>query len=247
MQFNQTINGINVCASYSEEEVDGIFVPLLKQLVAICEEKKERVIMMLAAPPGAGKSTLASFLEHLSRKLTRDYKIQAIGMDGFHRRQEYLLSHTVIVDGNTVRMVDIKGAPVTFDLEALKNKIEMVASGNVCGWPAYDRLLHNPVEDALEIDGDIIILEGNYLLLDEEGWREVSDFADYTVSITADPEMLKERLLARKKASGATDDEAERFVSFSDMANVRLCLEKTKPADLELMLTNGSGYRRMSQ
>ncbi len=43
---------------------------------------------------------------------------------------------------------------------------------------SYDRLLHNPVEDAINIDGDIIILEGNYLLLDEEGWRDVADFAD---------------------------------------------------------------------
>ena len=51
--------------------------------------------------------------------------------------------------------------------------------------------------------------------------------------------MLKERLLARKKASGASDDDAERFVSFSDMANVKLCLEKTKSASLELMLING--------
>ena len=239
MQFDQIINGINVCASYSEEEIDGIFIPLLKHLVEICEQKKKRVIMMLAAPPGAGKSTLASFLEHLSRELIADYKVQFIGMDGFHRQQEYLLSHTVNIDGQDVRMVDIKGAPITFDLEALKNKLKSVVSGKVCGWPSYDRLLHNPVEDAINIDGDIIILEGNYLLLDEEGWTDIADFADYTVSITANPEMLKERLLARKKASGASDDDAERFVSFSDMANVKLCLEKTKSANLELMLMNG--------
>ncbi len=29
-----------------------------------------------------------------------------------------------------------------------------------------DRLLHNPVEDAVKICSDIVILEGNYLLLD---------------------------------------------------------------------------------
>ncbi len=88
MQFDQIINGINVCASYSEEEIDGIFISLLKHLVEICEQKKKRVIMMLAAPPGAGKSTLASFLEHLSRKRIAGYKVQAIGMDGFHRQQD---------------------------------------------------------------------------------------------------------------------------------------------------------------
>ncbi len=30
---------------------------------------------------------------------------------------------------------------------------------------------------------------------------------------------------------------SEKFVDFSDMANVRLCLEKTKKADLELEIT----------
>ena len=39
MQFDQIINGINVCASYSEEQIGGIFIPLLKHLVEICEQK----------------------------------------------------------------------------------------------------------------------------------------------------------------------------------------------------------------
>lgn len=33
----------------------------------------------------------------------------ALGMDGFHRRQEYLKSHTMMVDGKEVVMVDVKG------------------------------------------------------------------------------------------------------------------------------------------
>ena len=33
---------------------------------------------------------------------------------------------------------------------------------------------------------------------------------------------------------GVSREEAEAFVDFSDMANVRLCLEKTLPADLRL-------------
>ena len=38
---------------------------------------------------------------------------------------------------------------------------------------------------------------------------------------------------------------AEAFVDFSDMANVRLCLEKTKRADLELeIIGDGSEIRK---
>lgn len=59
-------------------------------------------------------------------------------------------------------------------------------------------MLHDPVEDAVYVDGDIVILEGNYLLLNEDGWRDLSKMADYTISIKADPEMLKKRLVERK-------------------------------------------------
>ena len=189
---------------------------------------------MLAAPPGAGKSTLVSFLEKLSRENDDITDLQAIGMDGFHRRQEYLLSHTTIRDGKEVKMVEIKGAPVTFDLEKLTAAIKKVSSGEDTFWPIYDRHLHNPVEDAIHITKDIVLLEGNYLLLDMDGWNRLRDMADYTISITANEAMLRKRLIDRKMKSGNDIESATRFVEYSDMANVRLCLEKTGKADMVL-------------
>ena len=38
------------------------------------------------------------------------------------------------------------------------------------------------MEDAVTIDADIVLLEGNYLLLDMEGWRELSEYAIYTLT-----------------------------------------------------------------
>ena len=189
---------------------------------------------MLAAPPGAGKSTLVSFLEKLSRENDDITDLQAIGMDGFHRRQEYLLSHSTIRDGKEVKMVEIKGAPVTFDLEKLTAAIEKVSSGEDTFWPIYDRHLHNPVDDAIHITKDIVLLEGNYLLLDMDGWNRLRDMADYTISITANEAMLRKRLIDRKMKSGNDIESATRFVDYSDMANVRLCLEKTVKADMVL-------------
>ena len=191
---------------------------------------------MLAAPPGAGKSTLVSFLEAISKDIIPEYKVQAIGMDGFHRRQEYLTSHTTIVDGKEIKMVEVKGCPITFDLDKLKAAITKAIKEPIYKWPVYDRHLHNPIEDAITIDSDILLLEGNYLLLDEPGWNELSDLADYTISIKADANMLRERLVDRREKSGNSREKAEQFVDFSDMRNVNLCLEKTKPADLNLYL-----------
>ena len=290
MEYNVNINGIDVAASYSQESIDNIFKPLLERLCRIRQEKGRRILVMLAAPPGAGKSTLVSFLASyaqshdlncddgeknikdlaLKENSSKSYKFQAIGMDGFHRRQEYLQTHTMIVDGREVKMVEVKGCPETFDLDKLRQRIEMLLNGNcenagrnnntesivknenagnidmstdaVVTWPAYDRHLHNPVEGAITVDGDIILLEGNYLLLDEPGWNELSAMADYTISIKADADMLRNRLVDRKEKSGNTREKSEQFVDYSDMRNVRLCLEHTKAADLELCLEADSSY-----
>ena len=125
---------------------------------------------------------------------------------------------------------------VTFDLEAFVAKIREVLDGGTVGWPTYDRHLHNPIEDAITVTGDIVILEGNYLLLDEDGWRDLHKMADYTIFLRGDEDVLRGRLVDRKEASGNSREKAEAFVDFSDMRNVRLCLNNSLPADLELKL-----------
>ena len=234
MKYSASINGIDTVAYYSEKTIRDLLVPLLKRLSAMHSEKQDRIVVMLAAPPGAGKSTLVSFLDYLARETVPETSFQSVGMDGFHFQQEYLLSHEVSVNGRNIPMVDIKGAPVTFDLEKLTKKVAEVTAGHISKWPYYDRNLHKPVEDAITINSDVVLLEGNYLLLDTEGWRGLSEYADYTISLFADEEILRERLIRRKTAMGVNEAAAEKFVDFSDMANVRLCLEKTKAADLEM-------------
>ena len=239
IEYPVTVNGVKVFAQYTRRSVDEIFLPLLQALFALQHEKGRRILVMLAAPPGSGKSTLLSFLESLSHG-----SIQVIGMDGFHRRQEYLVSHYTERNGRQIPMVDIKGAPITFDLELLTAGIKRIAAGETCGWPVYDRMLHNPVEDAVLVDGDIILLEGNYLLLDQDGWRDLSGYADYTISIRADESLLRSRLIDRRIKTGVEEAAATRFVDYSDMPNVRLCLEKTARADCELWIDERGDYHK---
>ena len=241
--YDVEINGIEVHATYKDYSVQNIFLPLLHRLTDLQKEKNARIVVFLAAPPGAGKSTLASYLEKLSHDYDDICDIQAVGMDGFHRRQEYLLSHTVNLDGKTISMVDIKGAPITFDLEKLTETIKRVKAGEKCKWPSYDRHLHNPIEGTYTITEKIILIEGNYLLLDEDGWRDLGKYADYTIKITADGDFLRNRLIDRKIKSGNSKEKAESFVDFSDMANVRTCLTKSAGADLVLILDANGEYR----
>lgn len=231
MRFHFLNNGLEVDVDFPDKDVREIYVPLLEHLVQLQEQKGRRILVMMAAPPGAGKSTLAAFLAELAEKMQMP-PITVIGMDGFHRYQEDLLQHYTERDGEVIPLVKIKGAPVTFDLQKLTDRIQRVAAGECCGWPSYDRLLHNPVEDAVTVEGDIILLEGNYLLLDAPGWRDLSNYADYTIFLKADEELLAARLVERQIASGKPAEEAKSFVEKSDLANARLVLAQSKPADL---------------
>lgn len=244
MNYDVEINGIAVHAEYSEDNINNIFIPMLKRMKQMQEQKKSRILVMLAAPPGAGKSTLLSFLQHLSMTVPGLNPVTVIGMDGFHRYQDYLLSHTLMRDGKEYKMVDVKGTPETFDLNLFIERVKRVAAGEICGWPAYNRMTHNPEEDAVTVNGDIVILEGNYLLLERPGWSELQQYADLTIRITADEKMLRKRLLDRKIKSGTEPDKAAQFVDFSDMYNVRICLNESYKADIELNVLNDGSYEQ---
>lgn len=242
MNYNIEINGILVNGTYTDANIKEIFIPLLRHLTSLQKEKNKRILVLLAAPPGAGKSTLCSFLKYLSEHTPGLHPVQVIGMDGFHRYQDYLTSHTTIRDGKEILMVDIKGAPVTFDFDLLRERMERIANGECCGWPDYNRLTHNPAENAVTVTGDIVLLEGNYLLLNEPGWNELRYYADYTIKISADEKILRARLIDRKIKSGTTKEEAVSFVEHSDLYNAKLCLTHSQNADLNLVLKKDNSY-----
>ena len=243
LNYSFRINGLPVTASFSEKNIEEIFIPMLFYLSELQQKKNKRLIVFLSAPPASGKSTLAAFLQYLSESRSNLTPIISIGMDGFHLPQDHLMNNGITIDGKIVPLVKIKGAPPTFDLNAIHSKIEEIASGAVCKWPFYDRVLHNPVQDASTVDRDIVLIEGNYLLLDEDGWRDLIQYADYTIRIIADPDMLRPRLIDRKLLSnGKPLPYVEKFVDFSDMKNVDLCLNHSLKSDLTLRLDNDNSF-----
>lgn len=206
-----------------------------------------RTIVFLAAPPGAGKSTLAAVLERLAQSQPGMPCVQAVGMDGFHHANAYLDRHTLdCPDGKPVSLRSIKGAPETFDVEGFALALhETRVSSDPVQWPAYSRVAHDVVADGPIVSAPIVIVEGNYLLLDEGPWRDLAELCDLSIFVEADEAMLRERLVARKVRGGLSRTEAERFFEQSDGKNVRRVLAHRRPADITMTLDSSGRMRRL--
>ena len=217
--YELTVNGLPQHIRYSADTVEGLFLPLLRRLAALQAEKGGRILAFLAAPPATGKSTLLQFLERLTQEQDDLTRIQTFGMDGFHHPNRYLETHTILRDGVEIPLKSIKGAPETFDVAHLAAKLAAAKEG-ATPFPVYDRRIHDVVPDALTVDAEILLVEGNWLLLDEEPWRALRALADDTVRIDADSALLRDRLIARKVQGGLSEAEATAFCEASDARNV---------------------------
>ena len=85
-----------------------------------------------------------------------------------------------------------------------------------------DKLQNSLREIRQESDEDIILLEGNYLLLKSSQWTNIRVLADYSVFIKADENILRERFIAKKISEGLTQEDAENFYN----ANVKQDIEE---------------------
>ena len=227
MKTTLFVDGVPIEAMFPDETVETVLYPLVRRLEEIQRQRLNRLLVAFSAPPGAGKSTLARFLETLSPNL------QTLPMDGFHRHQDYLLSHFIQKDGKTVPMTEVKGAPETFDLPHLTDKLNALRSHETL-FPVYDRTRHDVIEDAVSASAPIILMEGIYLLLDEPGWRDLP--FDYTIFMEADEDLLKSRVLARRRATGHDEKEAQFLYDTIDRPNILLCSKSRRSADLTLRL-----------
>lgn len=239
-----TVNGFEMETIYNQETIDQVFLPLLKKFTELQKEKASRIVVFLAAPPAVGKTTLCQFLEYLSQQKEDVTEVQALGLDGFHYHSEYINSHDAVVLGKTVPMKTVKGCPETYDTEKLQKKLEKIKQENIL-WPIYDRNIHDVVEDVTEVTKDIVLIEGNWLLLNEEPWKSIKEIADYTILIQSAEETLKERLIGRKIKGGLSREEAEAWYINSDSVNVKRVLHTSIPGDLMLKVENDGDYVKL--
>lgn len=240
-KYPLTVNDLVIEAEFDEKNVATIFYPLLKKWSELQKAKGQRIFVFLAAPPGCGKTTLALFLEQLSITMPDFTPIQAIGLDGFHYEQAYLDSHTIDIDGQAVSMKKFKGHPATFNVPLLLEKLQE-AQKQDNKWPIYSRKLHDVVPDQVQLTETIILLEGNYLLLDTAPWNQLQQYCEDRVFLYTDANILEERLIQRKMQGGLSYEEARAFYEQSDQRNVAFTLASDRQAETILCVKDGIFY-----
>jgi len=181
-----------------------------------------RSVLGIVGPPGSGKSTLAAeVVDALAGRAA------LVPMDGFHLAQRELERL-----GRTAR----KGNIDTFDgagFVALLRRLVDPESGVVYA-PEFRRDLEEPIAGALPIEPGLplLIVEGNYLLVDAPDWREIRPLLDECWYIEPDDGVRLDRLIARHVAFGRTPEQAGAHARGSDEVNARLIASTRDRADV---------------
>ncbi len=184
-----------------------------------------RNLIALAGPPAVGKSTIAEATVRLLRE--NGVRADLVPMDGYHLDNETL---------DATHLRERKGAPETFDLDGFSQMVARLVKSEDVLVPGFDRSLDAVVPNMHRVDAqtETVVIEGNYLLLDEPGWRELAQYWTLSVFLSAPETTLTSRLLQRWRDNGFDADGAVRKAEGNDLPNARRILGNRLPADLEI-------------
>ncbi|XP_062202070.1 ATP-dependent kinase-like protein notR' [Phragmites australis] len=100
--------------------------------------------------------------------------------------------------------------------------------------PSFDHGVGDPIENDIFVKPQhkIVIVEGNYRLLEEDVWREVRALLDEKWFWYIDIDVSMQRVLKRHIATGKEPDVAAWRIWYNDRPNAELIMESRKNADL---------------
>ena len=241
------VNGQCVTISVNDEEIMRVYAPVAA-LALSAGLRSGRALVAIAGPPGSGKSVFAQLLTKAVGALETDRQGSpaCIGLDGFHLPNDTLRRRTIAVDGEgDVPLRLYKGAEFTYDVDAAKAKLDEIKGSpdSAVTVPVYDRRVHEPVADGVVIPAScqLVVMEGNYLLLDEGDWQGVAERFDLTVYLNMSVEDCKPGLIARHVRGGRDEVDAERHYRRVDLMNARV-IEDTRPR-ADLVVAKARGHR----
>ncbi|KAM3272165.1 hypothetical protein ACQJBY_042397 [Aegilops geniculata] len=197
-------------AKSMEEVYDSLAEHLLSVLKSI-DNLDSKYIVGLAGPPGAGKSTVAS---EVVRRVNMRWS------------QKHAEDSSLNSDEDIATMLPMDGFHLyRSQLDAMEGSVYA---------PSFDHGVGDPVENDIFVKPQhkIVIVEGNYLLLEEDVWREIRDMFDEKWFIDIAIDVSMQRVLQRHIGTGKEPDVATWRISYNDRPNAELIMESKKAADL---------------
>lgn len=177
----------------------------------------------ITGAPAAGKSTLA---EALADRLGT--AAAYVPMDGFHLSQRQL---------QRLGRAGRKGAPDTFDALGYRDLLQRLggaaARGETVFAPGFYRGLEEPIAASIAIppEAQLIITEGNYLLIEDAPWPTVTAALDEVWYLDLATTERERRLLDRHMRFGRSEAEARAWMAATDRPNAERVSARAARAD----------------
>lgn len=195
------------------------YLKRLRELIG----KGERIMIGLVGAPGAGKSTVAEALQASFSETS-----QVVPMDGFHLAN---------VELKRLGRAHRKGAPDTFDSAGyvdLLKRLRKQSEDEIVYAPEFRREIEEPIAGAIPVfpQTELIITEGNYLLLNEGHWARVPALLDEIWYVDVDDALRIKRLTSRHEQFGRSKEDAIAWVMNTDEPNARVISANKSNADL---------------
>ena len=199
----------------------------LKALAATIRDKAGgamRFMVAIAGAPASGKSTTAARLR--DELVAMGETAVVVPMDGFHLDDVILNAR-----GHRPR----KGAPFTFDVAGFETLLTRIRAGEPEIFiPVFDRSLElsRNAADIVAESSRFILIEGNYLLLDEAPWNRLRRLFDYAIYLNVPLQELERRLIQRWLDHGFDMAYATNWIASNDLPNIKQVIAKSSGAGL---------------
>ena len=175
----------------------------------------------------------------------------SVPMDGYHLSRAQL---SAMPDPTTAH--HRRGAAFTFDdkafLELVKRLREpLLPESKTVYAPSFDHAIKDPVADDIPIHpaSRVVILEGNYLSLNQGLWKEAAELMDELWFVKVSFETARSRLVVRHVAAGIVknEEEAGNRADEIDLANGRQIVDQRLDAQEVIISKEDENWRAGGQ